>query len=905
MGNSLAQRVLRIQSAAARLRLLYGLAWFVSVVLGLLLVLVVIDNSLRLDNVFGRWGLSLVALSVVVFAFGKWIWPNLIIRQDVIATARRIERRFPELQERLSSAMAFLKQRELDPTAGSIALRRTVITDAETQSAALDFRKVLDGRAARRALAAAGTIIALAASIAMFNNAAAGLAVARLVQPWRALPWPRRHQLAFVDAPQRLAKGSHFEATLVDQRGKLPADAEILMRYESRAGWRTEVKPLLMTGERVALQQSNVTHGFEYRARGGDDDTMPWKKLEIIEPPQVTELQIDVRPPAYSGLPPDRQSRIVKALVGSRIHLAGRVDRPIRTVRLRAQTTNLVLPDINVSPDGRHFETAADWIIEGTGSIFMDFVDEYELTHFGIESIELNAKPDAPPTINWELPHNDSKVTAAGASVPIHAAAIDDLAITAVQLRYSRLHATAEESIDVHVDSGDHVAIDASWDLSRLKDLQPGEEIAVRLTAQDNKGQITTTAIRRLRVISNEEFDEHLASRQGEILSRLTEAIELARKGRAQSQLLQNRAGDADQVSPDVTASLQTAINQHQQLARALANTPEGVAGWLADLLTAIAANHRGNEAAGRTLRQIARQVQELNDGLVPAIERELTEASKIQSRLPFVAHVNQAGIRQEQLIAELERMAGGLAEWENLDRITLEINHIRQQQEHLAAETEALRLRGIVAASDRTQADRAAARQQADQQLELARRFDKLQVGMEELAQQSKSEDPAMAGVKGALELVRQLAVGSRMREAASRLAQSQFGEAQKHEQEVLDGLRQLMLAFSPTESADGQATDAGNTGRGSKNREPNRGTANAGPGTGDPVVQPRGGSSRIDRGPSMEPKEMVGRLWGHLPDRMRQQLQSSFSEQFLPQYERLIEEYYKRLAEERPHVP
>src|SRR5262245_3084355 len=154
MGNSLAQRVLRIQSAATRLRFLYGLAWFVSVVLGLLLVLAVIDYSLRLDNVFGRWGLSLAALAVVVFAFGKWIWTNRIVRQDVIATARRIERRFPELQERLSSAMAFLKQRELDPTAGSIALRRTVITDAETQSAALDFNQVLDGRAAFRALVA-------------------------------------------------------------------------------------------------------------------------------------------------------------------------------------------------------------------------------------------------------------------------------------------------------------------------------------------------------------------------------------------------------------------------------------------------------------------------------------------------------------------------------------------------------------------------------------------------------------------------------------------------------------------------------------------------------------------------------------------------------------------------------
>ena len=32
---------------------------------------------------------------------------------------------------------------------------------------------------------------------------------------------------------------------------------------------------------------------------------------------------------------------------------------------------------------------------------------------------------------------------------------------------------------------------------------------------------------------------------------------------------------------------------------------------------------------------------------------------------------------------------------------------------------------------------------------------------------------------------------------------------------------------------------------------------------------------------------------------------MQASLSEQFLPKYERLIEEYYKRLAEERPDRP
>lgn len=46
-------------------------------------------------------------------------------------------------------------------------------------------------------------------------------------------------------------------------------------------------------------------------------------------------------------------------------------------------------------------------------------------------------------------------------------------------------------------------------------------------------------------------------------------------------------------------------------------------------------------------------------------------------------------------------------------------------------------------------------------------------------------------------------------------------------------------------------------------------------------------------------EMQKMLDEVWGHLPARVREQMQNATVEQFLPKYERLIEEYYKRLAE------
>jgi hypothetical protein len=45
----------------------------------------------------------------------------------------------------------------------------------------------------------------------------------------------------------------------------------------------------------------------------------------------------------------------------------------------------------------------------------------------------------------------------------------------------------------------------------------------------------------------------------------------------------------------------------------------------------------------------------------------------------------------------------------------------------------------------------------------------------------------------------------------------------------------------------------------------------------------------------------EMVKAVWGQLPERTRQQMLQSFSDEFLPKYETEIEQYYRRLSEEQ----
>ena len=48
-------------------------------------------------------------------------------------------------------------------------------------------------------------------------------------------------------------------------------------------------------------------------------------------------------------------------------------------------------------------------------------------------------------------------------------------------------------------------------------------------------------------------------------------------------------------------------------------------------------------------------------------------------------------------------------------------------------------------------------------------------------------------------------------------------------------------------------------------------------------------------------ELQALVKRVWGDLPQRVREQMQQLPAEEFVPQYDMLIEEYYRRLAEEK----
>ena len=81
-----------------------------------------------------------------------------------------------------------------------------------------------------------------------------------------------------------------------------------------------------------------VAQSMQYRITGGDDFSMPWQTVNVVEPPQIASLQIRLQPPHYTAYASFPSQRHIRALEGSTILLEGEATKPLQSVRVILET---------------------------------------------------------------------------------------------------------------------------------------------------------------------------------------------------------------------------------------------------------------------------------------------------------------------------------------------------------------------------------------------------------------------------------------------------------------------------------------------------------------------------------------------------------------------------------------
>lgn len=169
-----------------------------------------------------------------------------------------------------------------------------------------------------------------------------------------------------------------------------------------------------------------------------------------------------------------------------------------------------------------------------------------------------------------------------------------------------------------------------------------------------------------------------------------------------------------------------------------------------------------------------------------------------------------------------------------------------------------------------------------------------------EDLGQPGESNDP----------LTR---IGQQMRRVENRIAQRDASkETQNLQEEIVSSLDELIKKAQEQQNSQNNSSSSKKPpgSQRSKVKQPSQQQQagnNAGNGSGQTSTKPASDSS--DRlGPDElrevnmdQMRDLIKDVWGNLPERMREQMNQDAVEEFLPKYRLQIEEYFRRLAEDR----
>ncbi|HWC90365.1 MAG TPA: hypothetical protein VG433_11935 [Pirellulales bacterium] len=826
MSHELEQQLARIRRRVRTLLLVYGAAWVAGgVVLGLT-VFALADYFIRFEDRGIRMICSLMVLNLTGWVVLRYLWPALRARYSDVQLALRVERRFPQLADRLASTIQFLRQSEDDPLAGSAALRREVIAETTGALEPLDWSDVIDPRPIRRALLVSGAIclsgLALLAAAPQYS----AIALARLVNPLGNTAWPQTNHLAFTQSVTRIALGSRFEVELVDvSHAALPREVRMHYRFEGEGEPAAErVEAMKFVGGVMMAGLDDVLRPFEYRAEGGDDNTMPWTRLEVIEPPAIVQLTATLHYPAYTGWPATDSDPHLQALAGTRVALAGKTTKPVRSATISVEHGGRFAA--RVSDDGFSFTLPAGGaqplVIRKSGTYTIDMEDR-EGFHGG-QGVRYDVRviEDRPPTVSLDVPSGDTFV-AAGAVVPIQVLVKDDLAIKHAELEITIPGAGAAAPREAKFklyqgpaqpppqpgrsaqNPGESRPLTFRLELAKWK-LVPGSTLSLRVAASDYQPATAHSQSRRLTVLSVDELQDRLAERRGFILSELGRVLRLERESRAQVSGLEIQLDQVGRLQKQDLDHLQQAELTQRQVERGLAREGEGVPAHIQRLLADLENNKIDNADFQRRMQSLLSELTNLGNEHLPPIARGLTAALKgfsaqqdAAAAAPSAApgqSLAQAGKHQDSIVQSLEQMLAELAQWDNYRRVHRDVSQLKRDQEELARKTDELGEKTLTRRVDDLEPQQAAdLKKLGHRQMELARHFDKLQQRMAEMAEQLRESDPlASDAVDDALHHAREQALAGQMREAGRDVEQNQVGEAAKLQKSAQRGLEELL---------------------------------------------------------------------------------------------------------------
>ena len=806
------RRLRALRGHLRRLIILTGASRVALVALAALAAALLLDWAAHVETP-GRVVLLALSAGLTLVALWRFLVAPLRLRLGDEQLALIVERRFPDLRDRLISTVQFAKARHPEPLSRDLIDLLTRHTVAQT--GALDFHRATTPWPATRWAVAAALVVIAASLYTTHFPATAAIFASRFLNPFGGADWPRRTQLSIVaydkDDHQLAVEGSRIyvpkgedlhvritAAPFAAERWRPPRRVTVYYRFPS--GGSNSRTLSMAEGAAYRTSFPTVTDPFSFYATGDDAVTQTYE-VAIRNRPRIQDVRITLRAPAYTGAP----ERVLSdgrgsfsGLAGSRALIEATTNKPIDP---KPGSARILVNDQRAFPmafvDGEPTRLRGSFRLDvGQKHYAIALVDTDGLTNSPPSTYRLDVRADRKPIVKLPEPGGSRKVTPK-ATVPVRLTAKDDHLVARARFVFRRgekgkpvAHNFPEPS-----EPSEQVELSHPWDLTPLA-LKENETLHLHGEAEDNyrltlDGKTLGPNVGRspsylLSVISEAAMTSLIQRKLQELKERTRKLADRQDRAKAGTQ----RLADSDQKLE--RRHFKLAEREQLRIAAGSKNIAKELEKARADMLN----NKVGNPADDLRVEALANTLDTLAAKDMPDAARKIAGAAQPENKDHQKKKLGAAADKQQQISNQLRTALARFDQGHDIDQLLRDTSDLLLKQKKLNERTATL-ARELFGkpASRLSDKEKGALRSLAREQRGARDAMKALEKKMANTAQRLNQPNPAAAkAIQQALSQAANDQIRAHMNNAANHIQQAKPASALPPQAKSTDALKRLL---------------------------------------------------------------------------------------------------------------
>jgi hypothetical protein len=410
----------------------------------------------------------------VLFIAWHFLYLPLRVRLGDVAIAQFIEEKYPQLEDRLVTAVEYGNRKMHD--SGIIDL---LIRDALNQASRVDFSVFLN----RQRLAAFG-ILGLGAFLMLFALLMWGpsffpYGFSNVYAPWTRASSGPPMTITVLPGNMEIAKGSD---QLIDAQpvGFSSTNVQLYRQVSESGQWSATLMEQDPRGSSFRYLLVDVRTSQRYYVESNGIRS-PVYSLQVVDRADVEKIDVAYNFPAYTGMSPQivEDEGDIKALKGTRLDLRIRFSVPVRSARLIFNDRS----KLDLSATGARDFTGS-FVLQQSGSYVVQVTESRMGDHPASPEYDIEAVDDEAPKVSVTRPMRDIRATSVE-EVFSEMMAEDDIVLGKLELHYS-VNGSPEKTVSLYRGNPPERSVTASHTFF-LEDLelQPGDLISYYAKAWD------------------------------------------------------------------------------------------------------------------------------------------------------------------------------------------------------------------------------------------------------------------------------------------------------------------------------------------------------------------------------------------------------------------------------------